>query len=55
MTIVLREEVRASVDRALQLDPLGDVQAAIASAAQSLGLPVEIVVEALEPVSETTS
>lgn len=42
--IVSREAVRQAVARALVLDP-GDTEAAIAAAAQSLGLPVEVVAE----------
>lgn len=45
--IVARETVRAAVARALLLCP-GDTEAAILAAAQALGLPVEVVREAIE-------
>jgi hypothetical protein len=45
MTIVQRDQVRAAVERALQLDPNRDMRAAIASTAQALCLPVEAVEE----------
>jgi hypothetical protein len=53
MTIITRAQVRAAVDRALQLDP--DMFLAILAAAASLGLPVEAVRDALEPAEETAS
>lgn len=42
--IISRETVRQAVARALVLAP-GDTEAAIAAAAQALGLPVEVVAE----------
>jgi hypothetical protein len=50
MTIATRAQVRAAVERALQLDP--DTDAAIAATAAALALPVEAVQEALEPIEE---
>lgn len=43
--VVSRDRVRACVERALLLDPEGDIEAAIASAAQALGLQVDDVRE----------
>lgn len=43
MTILERNQVRAAVERALLLDPKGDVDAAIATTAQALRLPEETV------------
>lgn len=51
MTIVQRDQVRAAVERALQLDP-HDSDAAVEAAARSLALPVEAVREAMAPVNE---
>jgi len=45
--IVPREKVRDAVARALLLAP-GDTEAAIAVAAQALGLPVEAVCDAVQ-------
>ena len=45
--IISRETVRQAVARALVLDP-GDTEAAIAAAAQALGLPVEAVRECVQ-------
>lgn len=42
-----REHVRAAVAHAL-LESKGDTEAAILAAAQALGLPVEVVREAIE-------
>jgi hypothetical protein len=53
MTIITRAQVRAAVDRALQLDP--DMDAAIRAAAAALVLPVEAVQEAVAPEEETQS
>ena len=47
--ITSRESVRQAVARAMLLDP-GDTEAAIAAAAQALGLPVEAVREVVEGV-----
>jgi len=47
--IVTRETVRQAVARALLLAP-GDTEAAVAAAAQALGLPVESVREVVEGV-----
>lgn len=52
MTIIERERVRAAVDRALQLDPQRDTAAAVHAAAQALGLDVELVQQAIEPMPE---
>lgn len=52
MTIASRDQVRAAVDRALQLDPKRDIDAAVASVAQAMGLTVEAVCEALEPSAD---
>ena len=49
MTITFRSQVRAAVERALQLDPREDLGAAINAVAQALCLPAETVAEALEP------
>lgn len=46
--IVARDKVRACFERALQLDPNRDAEAAIASTAQALALPVETVRECVE-------
>lgn len=46
--IVTRETVRQAVARALLLAP-GDTEAAIAVAAQALGLPAEAVREVIQP------
>lgn len=46
--ITTRESVRQAVARAMLLDP-GDTEAAIAAAAQALGLPVEAVREVVQP------
>jgi hypothetical protein len=48
MTIATRDQVIAAVDRALQLDPQRDLDAAMECAAQALALPVEAVQEAHE-------
>jgi hypothetical protein len=53
VTIATRPQVRAAVERALQLDP--DHDAAIAATAAALALPVEAVREALEPAEEQTA
>ena len=45
--IASRETVRAAVARALLLDPTAGQDAAIGAAAQSLGLPVDVVREAV--------
>ena len=45
--IVTRETVRQAVARALLLAP-GDTEAAIAVAAQALGLPVEVVCDVVQ-------
>lgn len=45
MTIVDRNKVLAAVERAFVLEPLAGGEAAIASAAQALCLPVEAVAE----------
>jgi len=50
--IVARDKVRACVERALLLDPNSDTEAAIASTAQALGLPVEAVRECVEKIEE---
>jgi hypothetical protein len=55
MTIVQRDQVRAAIERALQLDPKRDMRAAIASTAQALCLPVEAVQAALEPIGDEVS
>lgn len=50
--IASREAVRAAVARALLLDPTAGQEAAVAAAAQALGLPVETVREALsDPIT----
>lgn len=51
MTILPRESVRQAVARALLLDP-GDMEAAIAAAAQALGLDVEVVRECVQEGQE---
>jgi hypothetical protein len=43
MTILERNQVRAAVERALQLDPRRNLDAAIATTAQALCLPEEAV------------
>ena len=53
MTIASRDQVRAAVDRALQLDPDGD--AAIATVAHALALPCEAVRDALNPAEEAAT
>lgn len=53
--IIQRDQVRAAVERALQLDPNGDIHAAIASAAQALCLPVEAVEEVVIGVDEVSA
>lgn len=50
--IVAREKVRACFERALQLDPNRDAEAAIASTAQALALPAETVRECVEEHEE---
>lgn len=52
MTIATRAQVRAAVERALQLDPRDDLGAAINAVAQALCLPAETVAEALEQSEE---
>lgn len=47
MTIASRETVRAAVARAMLLDPEAGQEAAIEAAAQALGLPVDLVHEAV--------
>jgi hypothetical protein len=49
--ILSRDRVRSAVARALLLDPEAGQEAAIASAAQALGLPVEVVRDAMEDTS----
>lgn len=51
--IVQRAQVRAAVERARLLDDQGDLDLAIAAAAHALALPVEAVLDALEPAEET--
>lgn len=46
--VVSREKVKACVERALLLDHSSDLEAAIASTAQALALPVETVRECVE-------
>lgn len=46
--IYKRENVRRAVERALLLDPTGDLDAAIAAVAQATGLAAETVRECLE-------
>ena len=46
--ILGRNQVRAAVERALQLDPRRDLDAAIASAAAALCLPEEAVRDAVQ-------
>ena len=41
MTIASRDQVRAAVDRALQLDAKRDLDVAVASVAQAMGLSVD--------------
>lgn len=55
MTIIERDHVRQAVERALQLDPNHDMHAAIASAAQSLCLPVEAVEEVVIGADEVSA
>lgn len=52
MTIVSRDQVRAAVNRALQMDPRDDLGAAINVVAQAMGLSAEAVCEALEPSAD---
>lgn len=52
MNIMSRELIRAAIERVVELDPSGTNDDAIDSAAQSLGIPVELVRAALEPVGE---
>lgn len=52
MTIVQRDKVRAAVVRALHLDPRHDREAAVEVVARALALPVEAVLEAMQPVDE---
>lgn len=47
MTILERNQVRAAVERAVQLDPHQDLDAAIACAAAALCLPEEAVRDAV--------
>jgi hypothetical protein len=55
MTIASRDQVRAAVVRALELDPESRFDLAIASVAQAMALPVEAVRQAVEPAEETQS
>lgn len=48
MTIATKESVRAAIDRALRLDPHEDTDSAIATVAQAMCLPVELVREIVE-------
>lgn len=47
--IVSRERIQTAVARALLLDPEAGTQAAIAATAQALGLPIDLVEQAMEP------
>lgn len=49
MTIYTRQQVREAVARALLLCPEAGQEAAEHAAAQSLGVPIELVREAIEP------
>lgn len=49
MTIIERDQVRAAVGRALDLDCYGSIDSAIAAAARALCLPVEAVRDAMQP------
>ena len=50
--IFQRDQIRAAVERDLQLDPKADMRAAIASVAAALCLPVEAVRDAIAPGDE---
>lgn len=54
MTIATKESVRAAIDRALQLDPHEDTDSAIASVAQAMCLPVEVVREIVDETEGST-
>jgi hypothetical protein len=55
MTITTRENVRACVERAMQLDEHTDLDAAVQAVAAALCLPVEAVREVVEPCGGVAS
>lgn len=55
MAILTRTQVLAAVDRALQFDPLRDLDIACATAAASLCIPIDLVYEAIQPESQSTA